>query len=65
MGRVEPVVITPKREFYRNLETGLVRCFPWSPPKRGKWELTTLRHESPAIGRARFAALHSQDEEER
>ncbi|MGY2995499.1 hypothetical protein ACVWWD_004306 [Mesorhizobium sp. URHB0026] len=35
-------VIELRLSYYQNLETGLVRSF-LSPPKRGKWELTSRR----------------------
>jgi hypothetical protein len=39
-------LVETQLRYYRNLETGLVRSFLFKP-KRGKWELTTLRCATP------------------
>lgn len=51
--------------WYQNLETGLVRSF-LSPPKRGKWKWTALRHFSPtgrqAMAERRAPLTHRERE---
>lgn len=50
------------RNFYRNLETGMVREF-WSKPHYGKWEKTALQHACKPIGRKAMASRPTTKED--